>query len=134
MSTAVEISDAEVADVLEKALATMNDSGAHWIQGSYTTGYGPHARYCSVGAINQTLGFYNADVIPLDVFSRKERLHRCATKALAQTIQERGLLGDKEPSPIGKGYVIDWNDSHGRTWDQIVDVFTATIKRLRGAP
>jgi len=128
MSTTVEITDSEVADLLEKSLALMNDSGAHWTQWSYKTGYGAYARFCSVGAISQTLGLYDRD--PRGDVERQLDVHVLATRALARTIQERGLFTDHE-SDSGKGIVIDWNDTHGRVWAEVVDIFGATIRRLR---
>lgn len=110
-----KITDKQVAKVLDEALALMNDSGAHWLQGSYkvTDRKTREMSFCSVGAIRQ-LTTYN------------EPLRKRAYSALASQIP--GYYSYMNP----RNAIEKWNDSRS-DWHQIVEGFTKASQKLRNS-
>lgn len=124
----------DVARVLKKALALMNNQGAHWVKNSFQvpdpdTG---EMRYCSVGAVNKAVGLYDGSDSDHEALTKRYVLRDAALTELA-----RGLPTPKwtesypkdEVEPRDK--ITNWNDNDRRTWDDVVRRFTRTIERLQ---
>ena len=117
--------NAEVADVLEQALALMNDSGAHWTQGRYEIRIADGERqYCSVGAVNKASGQQNRYAAYMK-FSRIP-LRDAALDALAAGLRNSQFASTSWDK------ITHWNDNERRKWPDIVARFQKTIARLRG--
>lgn len=107
-----EYTDADVADVLEKAREKMNDEGVHWIKGAYRKFFkGRGQCYCSSGAIRS--------------ITRSNVLRDQAFGALAKGLPQGGKHAENK--------IIRWNDSEVRTWKDVDNRFRKTVERLRSA-
>lgn len=95
--------EAKIIVVLERALALLKRG---WIQGAYCR-LGPDSppRYCVAGAINAASGL-----------QPPESVWTLAHQALRDE-----LFCDVE----------DWNDSPERTWNDVLDLFSSTIAKLK---
>ena len=92
----------QVADLLEKALHGMNDSGRHWIKGSLRGELEDgSATYCSIGSV--------------------EAHGEGTARALALW-----LLGS-----VAGGDIAAFNDHPDTTWDDVVVVFNIAVKHAR---
>lgn len=99
-----------IAEKLRAALELMNDGGKHWAKGSYRTiNEDEEYSFCAVGAIQQVTPFYSM---------RSER-DECL---VALNEQLPPAYRDYYDEPWKN--IVTWNDESGRTWDQVVDVFT----------
>jgi hypothetical protein len=106
----------EAAQLLEEALALMNDKGAHWRQGSYrwTDRRTGEVSFCSVGAIRE-------------VSKGRSALRSLMQEALAREVPASSRwLG---ASPRHK--IEFWNDDRERSWKDISKVFKTAARRLR---
>lgn len=90
----------EVARVLQDAAEVLEKEG--WTQDNYKDQYG----YCALGSINMALG------VAATAMDSHQHL---ATAALEDV--------------IGTPFVATWNDSPGRTKDEVLDAFHAAAKQ-----
>jgi len=131
----------KVIQGLKDALAAMNDTGAHWTQGtlrdtdeSDDTPAGGEARprYCSLGAVFYVSG-RDLDAMMSEQHSPDEwekildsgdrALTVALVKAVAEAIPD-GENGYDITSYVGQECAItSWNDRSWRTWDEVVAVF-----------
>jgi hypothetical protein len=133
MSSAIgtpEITDTEVADVIEKALTLMNEKGAHWIKGDYRSECG--TKFCSVGGLRAAIGLYDD---AYDALTYLQQLRR------GQILDQASYAIAKKIDPDYSGtlynasaFVIGWNDKESRTWNDVVGAFMGAAATLRGAP
>ena len=117
----------EIVDVLDRAIELMNESGAHWTQGSFRRplGYDLHEyAYCSVGGIREAAGVRDPAWSDND-------LSRAAIAAVARaylpTQKERH---DSEWDHGTTNIVIDWNDSGNTNWTKVVRRFKRARARV----
>jgi hypothetical protein len=99
----------KVAEVLDQAIALMNDGGKHWIKGSYRAWNVEDGlpAFCSVGAINYALpGFADDDV-------RKETI-----RVLAAAVPAKFFPGEESWKRV-----IVWNDAPETTWEDVKSIF-----------
>ena len=116
----------KTAKLLKDALELMNDSGAHWTQGTYRTEEdSPDGKplYCSLGALRH-VAF--EDVV-LGSVEDEAGLHiyGLAVSALAEVV-----CAEEVPLGFGENRVIDFNDDPGRVWPEIVEAFTKAAERV----
>jgi hypothetical protein len=113
-----EVDGERVARVLEDALALMNDSGAHWVQGEYMVSNGEEMFFCSVGAIRKASGHS-----PFDMSDPP--LTAAAIRAVASAYRS---IDKNDP---GRYRVIKWNDNPKTTWDTVVRRFGRAAAKAR---
>lgn len=115
-----------VIEVLDAALELMNDSGAHWTQGTYKSSYpeddGKYA-FCTIGALHEVTGGWDGDERTLE-----DPVLLAATQALADAYAPddyataRWQIGDK---------VINWNDDEDTNWKKVRARFTRAKNRVK---
>jgi len=121
----------ELADALKGARELMNDSGLHWVQGVSVAPIKRDGRveygYCSWGAISTT--------VPMDWEKKMAVIAELAKdEAIAATTLEPDVV--RAPtSPEDEAYnkVVTFNDTPGRTWEEIDAAFRRAEERLRSA-
>lgn len=112
----------DVIEVLDRALALMNDEGAHWVQGSYHRRdyYGNDGDlYCSVGAISQVA---TGDPLTFSTWGFHSGGGDVAAEALYALMQAYTTYGSEEPHYIEEAVsrVTEWNDRPTTNWDKVV--------------
>jgi hypothetical protein len=109
--------DAQVAQVLEEALALMNNSGAHWTKGQFSMKVGDETLYCAIGGIRAAAP--GAD---------KQTLRDRAVVALASNLH----ITPKPKLPhYARREIISWNDRRLTEWPDVKRIFTKAAKKLR---
>jgi hypothetical protein len=108
------------AEILE-AVADGYESGRYgWLQGAYEHG---SEAFCSMGAI-----FHEHRLSVTEVYgysSLREYQERSKPVERAQERLNEALGLD------GAGSIILWNDTHGRTKDEVIDAFKNAAKNAR---
>lgn len=118
-----EITNEQVADVLDKAVALMNNEGAHWLKGQFRLTVDKETSYCAIGGIQAAApGEANRRLRDRAVFALVEDIP-------SEQFPSSTYLRTKEAWARAK--VMAWNDSHRTQWTDIKKVFTAASKRLR---
>lgn len=125
-----------LADLLRDARELMNDTGRHWVQGSFqrpvhgddgTVEYG----YCSYGAIGHV-----TDGRPI------EQLYAVRTalcvelgkdEAIANTPLDSELEASQDEEGNAYSRLVTFNDTEGRRWEEVEGAFRRTEDRLRAA-
>lgn len=104
---------AQVAEVLKKALAAFGQNGEHWTQGHAAKPEGPspsdgkHFCICTaIAAIGKRSALYEQTVASV-----------CAVLG----INSSGIQ------------ILEWNDTHGRTWPEIKVAFEKAIAKEEAA-
>lgn len=107
--------NADVADVLDRARAKMNDGGRHWIKKALRRNIAkdgaPEYGYCSVGAIQAS--------------TRLPHLRDAALDALSGGLPWRCSYHGSRAS------VMRWNDMPRTSWEVVERRFQRTAHRLR---
>lgn len=120
----------ELAEFTKRARELMNDGGEHWMKGEYKQWHDSEAllRYCSIGAIRETL-FDGVDDVDIN-----DPQYKRIVKALATAVRDEVKEGRYEP-PLNRrdvvlalagdheGIVIDFNDHDMTTWQDVERVF-----------
>ncbi len=116
----------EVADVLDRAIELMNDTGKHWVQGRFQQCLDDpdEFAYCSVGAIRKAAGISNVDFNDNPVSSAA-----VAAVARAYLPITKDQLRDEWHSGTAN-VVMNWNDSNGTAWEQVVRRFKRARTRV----
>jgi len=118
--------DTAAASALDKALALMNDSGAHWVQGTFRTRKADGSlAYCSIGALHEALIGYETTAIVETNDPVLQRAAQALVRAYLPTL----------PAPADMGYenvykVEAWNDDPRTSWEKVVKRFTRARNRL----
>lgn len=127
MDFRTEFTDAETADLLDKAADFLAEPG-QWTQGSYVTlkadGVGYKARSaCALGAIRLATG----------MDARAASDYAPGGEQYFRYIQAESELEGciKATHYMGLGSVIGWNDESGRTQSQVVSMFKSCAEKLR---
>ena len=143
----------KVIQALKNALAAMNDSGAHWVQGTLRDypefDLNPEPRYCSLGAVYLVTGA-DLDTIIADEDSEAANtgdleLRKEVVALLANTIPDEEIpelpsgvmmtrAGDDETHNQNQWRITTWNDSDLREWPEIVALFERAQQQAEGAP
>lgn len=112
-----ELTNQDVAQLLDDARELMNDKGAHWVKGRLreTDRKTKEVSFCSVGAIYH---------LTRGEDRRKKALRKAALAELSESIRHAtyGWSGSM---------IMGWNDAPNRTWSQVSSKFTSTAKKLR---
>ena len=104
----------EIAAKLREALRAMNNSGAHWIQGSSAQfANNTPVKFCSIGAIRWA--------VCGDPYEETEE-ENFLTEALAEVIPEEYRSGSAPDT------IVRWNDSEFRKWSEIEAAFEKAAK------
>lgn len=119
--------DEQAAAALEKALSLMNDSGAHWVQGTLRQSYGDGFRYCSVGALHEAIvGWEKKPYVDQNPVMR--RALQALVRAYTPTLPRSGFERSEDI------YTIEaWNDDPDTTWEKVVKRFTRARTKLLNA-
>jgi hypothetical protein len=111
----------ELAEFARRARELMNDSGRHWVQGSYQLG----SSFCSIGALRKSLfgeaqgGFY---------INEGDSRFIAITHALAEAIEEKyPAFVTKQEDEHGEvkdvDLVINFNDDEETKWEDVERIF-----------
>lgn len=140
-----ELTNEEIAASCEDAADLLE---GHWIQGdwsSYTIegedegGETTVIFYCVEGALAAALGIYN--IANMEDRDRKELLTCPVYTAVVETLNHQihdelldaGVTEADQPHEwYGVGELPNWNDSDGRTEQEVVDLLRKTAKRVLG--
>ena len=117
----------EAAQLLDEAVALMNDEGQHWTKGTWSRHYGEEdASYCSAGALREAA--FGDIAMPSGV--TLDAPYGVALKALANVVDS-----EKIPTPVSlvdhEDRVIYWNDDPDRSWLSVTKAFKAAAAQLR---
>jgi hypothetical protein len=124
MST-TEITNEQVAQVLDEALALMNDQGLHWTQGTLRESSPVGNKYCALGAIKEATGGL--------ILADREPLRRFAVEALVSVLPYHGDEDYVEGTWQDLMHTITlWNDRRDREWPDIVAKFKEAKQKLIG--
>lgn len=112
----------EIAAKLREALALMNDSGAHWVQGTsmtvaVSTG---EKKYCSIGAIRMALT--DDPWVMLQTYD-EDGTTRCVEEEVTGALVEF-LPRPKYDDQSLADQIVVWNDDDERRWSDIEEAFT----------
>jgi hypothetical protein len=116
------------ADVLEAAAEVLETTA--WIQGDeFRTDDGMRrVAYCAIGAIRQAVGFYDAMAglyRPGHGFGPLDQ-HKSSMDVLQLSNEVANLMRRDDGTSV-----ITWNDTEGRTSDEVIDLMKHTAKDLR---
>lgn len=128
----------QVADLLKNARELMNNSGAHWIKGAYSTriradysGGEPvfeHA-YCSMGAIRHLTDEEGDQKIRWEATKALGEVE--AIKAIPMTEADAYDIADRYEVAFTR--IVRWNDADERTWADVDAAFREAEKRVRAS-
>jgi hypothetical protein len=123
----------EVVEVLDKAIALMNNTGKHWTQNAFKRiletdmeGAPIDHAYCSVGAIRAVSGIQIVDYA-------SNPLADAATDAVARATIPHADDRRKEEWSEGLStiaVVTGWNDDGDTTWEKVVRRFKRARSRV----
>ncbi len=132
-----QLNNEQIAESCEDAADLLE---GHWNQGHWflsdEDAPDENYTYCVEGALAAVLGL---DITNMEDTDRLELLNcpvydavlETINKKAFQTLLDAGYKGSYEPS-YGEGDLPNWNDSDGRTEQEVVDILRATAKRVLG--
>jgi hypothetical protein len=107
-----EVTVTEVADVLDEAVRLYESGTYGWVQGEYSYDVpGETPRRCMQGILdmaNASINFHNDHVLQVQMTAR-------------------AAVGDKI------GHIPTWNDTPGRTLDEVIEMLKSVSKDLRNS-
>lgn len=133
------------AKLLRRALATMNDSGAHWTQNRLRAlksrqvdgAWVKENAYCSIGSIEHELGILEKNFAmkcagrPMDDYPARGRVAVLAlAKAMDPALEQEKGEGDRTFFRRAKGRIVRHNDSWATHWPDIVEAFESAAADL----
>lgn len=115
----------ELAEFARRSRELMNSQGKHWIKGdykSYGDDYTADARYCSVGAVRETIFGETEDICQHDP------RYQAVLNALDDAIREEMRAGRYIPvagrlSGDPETVIVNFNDDAATTWPDVERVF-----------
>lgn len=127
----------EIAAKLREALALMNDSGKHWVQGDfievvdeYVTPDGTYKEeygYCSIGAIRTVLNGSVEDSSP-----ESDAVALALADVLPETppfMQFSSESDEGYARRVALDKIVNWNDDMERRWEEVVEKFNEAAAR-----